>query len=105
MWNSDNGWKIVVREFYKIDILFNKHNFVLAYPFSVISVNNYLYILGSRKSVSEDYKSCYRFSPRTLEWFPLATLLHDRSRFGVANIDNYIYCIGGFEGFKRYENF
>ena len=67
----------------------------------MITINNYLYVLGSRRSASEEYKTCYRFSPRTLEWYPLQPLLHDRSRFGVANIGNYIYIFGGFEGFKR----
>jgi len=50
---------------------------------------------------SEEYRSCYRFSPRTLEWFPLSALLNDRSRFGTANIGNFVYIFGGFEGFKR----
>lgn len=71
------------------------------YPFSVITINNYLYVLGTRRSSSEEYKSCYRFSPRTLEWTPLAPLLRDRSRFGLALVKNQIYIFGGFEGFKR----
>jgi len=71
------------------------------YPFSIITINNYLYVLGTRRSSSEEYKACYRFSPRTLEWTQLAPFLHDRSRFGLAFIDNHIYVFGGFEGFKR----
>jgi hypothetical protein len=58
-------------------------------------------VLGTRRSSSEEYKACYRFSPRTLEWISIAPFLHDRSRFGVALIENYIYVFGGFEGFKR----
>jgi len=68
----------------------------------VITVNNYLYVLGTRRSSSEEYRACYRFSPRTLEWTQLAPLVRDRSRFGIAYIENYIYIFGGFEGFKRY---
>ncbi|CAF1574355.1 unnamed protein product, partial [Didymodactylos carnosus] len=71
------------------------------YPFAAITVNNYLYVLGTRRSTSEEYKSCYRFSPRTFEWTKLQTLLHDRSRFSATYIDKYIYIMGGFEGFKR----
>lgn len=71
------------------------------YPFAAITINNYLYVLGTRKSASEEYLTCYRFSPLTLEWTQLASLLHDRSRFGAAVVDNYIYIFGGFEGFKR----
>ncbi|CAF0908695.1 unnamed protein product [Adineta ricciae] len=71
------------------------------YPFSAITVNNYLYVLGTRRSSSEEYKSCYRFSARTCEWTKLQNLLHDRSRFAAAYVDSYIYIMGGFEGFKR----
>ncbi|CAF2644525.1 unnamed protein product [Rotaria sp. Silwood2] len=71
------------------------------YPFSAITVNNYLYVLGTRRSSSEEYKSCYRFSARTCEWTKLQNLLHDRSRFAAVHIDKYIYIMGGFEGFKR----
>ncbi|CAF5190617.1 unnamed protein product, partial [Rotaria magnacalcarata] len=71
------------------------------YPFSAITVNNYLYVLGTRRSSSEEYKSCYRFSPRTCEWTKLQNLLHDRSRFAAVHINKYIYIMGGFEGFKR----
>ncbi|CAF0743658.1 unnamed protein product [Didymodactylos carnosus] len=71
------------------------------YPFAAITVNNYLYVLGTRRSTSEEYKSCYRFSTRTFEWTKLQPLLHDRSRFAAAYIDKYIYIMGGFEGFKR----
>jgi N-acetylneuraminic acid mutarotase len=88
------------------------------YPFSAITVNNYLYVLGTRRSSSEEYKSCYRFSARTCEWTKLQNLLHDRSRFAAAYVNSYIYmyvglsilkdfffCLlfsmGGFEGFKR----
>lgn len=63
-----------------------------------------MYVIGSRRSSSEEYKSCYRFSPRTLEWTQLSPLLHDRSRFGIACINDYIYIFGGFEGFKRLLN-
>lgn len=61
------------------------------YPFSAITVNNYLYVLGTRRSSSEEYKSCYRFSTRTCEWTKLQNLLHDRSRFAAVHIDKYIY--------------
>lgn len=71
------------------------------YPFAVITINNYLYVLGARRTASEEYRTCYRFSPYNLEWTQLASLLHDRSRFGAALVDNYIYIFGGFEGFKR----
>ncbi|CAF0832223.1 unnamed protein product [Adineta steineri] len=71
------------------------------YPFSAITVNNYLYVLGTRRSSSEEYKSCYRFSARTCEWIKLQNLLHDRSRFVAAYANSYIYIMGGFEGFKR----
>ncbi|CAF1135418.1 unnamed protein product [Adineta steineri] len=71
------------------------------YPFSAITVNNYLYVLGTRRSSSEEYKSCYRFSPRKCEWTKLQNLLRDRSRFAAVHIDKYIYIMGGFEGFKR----
>ncbi|UJR35922.1 hypothetical protein I4U23_028664 [Adineta vaga] len=71
------------------------------YPFSAITVNNYLYVLGTRRSSSEEYKSCYRFSARTCEWTKLQNLLHDRSRFAAAHVNKYIYIMGGFEGFKR----
>jgi len=57
--------------------------------------------LGTRRSSSEEYRTCYRFSPRTLEWSQLASLINDRSRFGLALIQNHIYVFGGFEGFKR----
>ena len=77
------------------------HSLYLAYPFSVITINNYLYVLGTRRSSSEEYRTCYRFSPRTLEWTQLAPLINDRSRFGLALIQNHIYIFGGFEGFKR----
>jgi N-acetylneuraminic acid mutarotase len=80
-------------------------NFVLqlylAYPFSVLTINNYMYIIGSRRTSNEEYRSCYRFSPRTLEWMKLSSLIYDRSRFGAAFVDNFIYVFGGFEGFKR----
>ncbi|CAF1510725.1 unnamed protein product [Rotaria magnacalcarata] len=71
------------------------------YPFSAITVNNYLYVLGTRRSSSEEYKSCYRFSARTCEWIKLQNLLHDRSRFAAAHVKSFIYIMGGFEGFKR----
>ncbi|CAF2541124.1 unnamed protein product [Rotaria sp. Silwood2] len=71
------------------------------YPFSAITVNNYLYVLGTRRSSSEEYKSCYRFSAHTCEWTKLQNLLHDRSRFAAAHVEEYIYIMGGFEGFKR----
>ncbi|CAF1232536.1 unnamed protein product [Rotaria sp. Silwood1] len=71
------------------------------YPFSAITVNNYLYVLGTRRSSSEEYKSCYRFSAHTCEWIKLENLLHDRSRFAAAHVNSYIYIMGGFEGFKR----
>ncbi|CAF0730395.1 unnamed protein product [Rotaria sordida] len=71
------------------------------YPFSAITVNNYLYVLGTRRSSSEEYKLCYRFSARTCEWTKLQNLLHDRSRFAAVHVDKYIYIMGGFEGFKR----
>ncbi|CAF3894793.1 unnamed protein product [Rotaria sordida] len=71
------------------------------YPFSAITVNNYLYVLGTRRSSSEEYKSCYRFSAHTCEWTKLENLLHDRSRFAAAHVNSYIYIMGGFEGFKR----
>ncbi|CAF2724211.1 unnamed protein product [Rotaria sp. Silwood2] len=66
-----------------------------------ITVNNYLYVLGTRRSSSEEYKSCYRFSAHTCEWTKLQNLLHDRSRFAAAHVEEYIYIMGGFEGFKR----
>lgn len=66
-----------------------------------MTINNFLYVLGSKRLGSDEYKACYRFSPRTLEWQPIAPFLRDRSRFGVANIGNYIYIFGGFEGFKK----
>ncbi len=71
------------------------------YPFSTLVINNYLYVIGIRRTASEEYRACYRFSPGTLEWTPLSSLLHDRSRFGAAQIGSYIYIFGGFEGFKR----
>lgn len=76
------------------------------YPFSVITINNYLYVFGTRRTTcsqlqEQEYKLCYRFSPRTLQWTQLAPLLNDRSRFGLALINNDIYIFGGFEGFKR----
>jgi len=71
------------------------------YPFAAITINNYLYVLGMRKSASEEYRTCYRFSPRTLEWTQLASLLHDRSRFCASVVGGYIYAFGGFEGFKK----
>jgi hypothetical protein len=74
---------------------------IKAYPFSVQNINNYLYVLGSWHSESEEYKLCYRFSQKTLEWTCLAPFLNDRSRFSVANIDNFIYVFSGFEGFKK----
>ncbi len=71
------------------------------YPFAAITINNYLYVLGTRRTASEEYRNCYRFSPHNLAWTQLAPLLHDRSRFGAAVVDNHIYIFGGFEGFKR----
>ena len=65
--------------------------FFVQYPFSAITVNNYLYVLGTRRSSSEEYKSCYRFSARTCEWTKLQNLLHDRSRFAAAHVNSYIY--------------
>ena len=76
-------------------------NLISAYPFSALTINNYLYVLGAKRVSSEEYRACYRFSPRTLEWTEISPLLHDRSRFGSALVGDRVFIFGGFEGFKR----
>ncbi|KAK2150045.1 hypothetical protein LSH36_427g08037 [Paralvinella palmiformis] len=74
-------------------LLMNKVKDITDY--SVVVMDNYLYLFGGKHVLGAVLRYCYRFNPENNQWRPLASMNLARARHTATALDGYIYVCGG----------